>query len=97
LPEQYIRPNKWAPPLVTIHQHLVKDCKVCIAIAIIKDWQQQNHLIELNSNELLAQRLAYIYQNPVKFGFVDTPEAYLYSSARDYAGQKRLLPITLIE
>ena len=60
-------------------------------------WQQQNHPIELNSNELLNQRLNYLHQNPVKAGFVDTPEAYLYSSARDYAGQKGLLPIIQIE
>ena len=48
-------------------------------------WQQDNHPIELNSNELLDQKLEYIHLNPVAAGFVDQPEAWLYSSARDYA------------
>jgi hypothetical protein len=30
-------------------------------------------------------------------GFVDRPEAYIYSSARDYAGEKGLLDIQLIQ
>lgn len=60
-------------------------------------WQQNNHPIELNSNELLDQKLAYIHQNPVKAGIIDEPEAYLYSSARNYAGQSGLLAITLID
>ena len=60
-------------------------------------WQQNNHPIELNTNQLLEQKLAYIHQNPVKAGIVDEPEAYLYSSARNYAGQPGLLAVTLIE
>ena len=49
-------------------------------------WMQHNHPIELSSNNLLDERLNYIHMNPVAAGFVDQPEAWLYSSARDYAG-----------
>lgn len=49
-------------------------------------WQQHNHPIELSSNEMMDQRLEYIHLNPVAAGFVDVPEAWLYSSARDYGG-----------
>jgi len=49
-------------------------------------WQQHNHPIELNTNELIDQKLEYLHLNPVAAGFVDQPEAWLYSSARDYSG-----------
>jgi putative transposase len=49
-------------------------------------WQQHSHPLELNSNEMIDQKLEYIHLNPVAAGFVDIPEAWLYSSARDYAG-----------
>jgi putative transposase len=49
-------------------------------------WQQYSHPIELSSNRFLDQKLEYIHMNPVKAGFVDEPEAWVYSSARDYAG-----------
>jgi len=35
--------------------------------------------------------------NPVEAGFVDEPEHYLYSSARDYSGKKGLIDISFIE
>ena len=60
-------------------------------------WQQHNHPIELSTNEMMDQRLHYTHYNPVEAGIVDVPEAYLYSSARDYAGEPGLLKIRLIE
>jgi hypothetical protein len=39
------------------------------------------------------QKLEYIHQNPVKAGFVEKPEDYLYSSARNYYGIKGLIDI----
>ena len=56
-------------------------------------WQQHNHSIELNTNEMIDQRLDYIHNNPVEAGIVMSPEEYLYSSAVNYAG----LPEKLIE
>lgn len=60
-------------------------------------WQQHNHPIELNNKFLLEQKLQYVHNNPVEAGFVDVPENYLYSSARDYAGEKGLMDVILIE
>jgi len=60
-------------------------------------WQQSNHPIELPSNDLRQQRLAYLHPNPVAGGFVDTPEDFLYSSARNYAGRPGLLEVLLID
>jgi putative transposase len=60
-------------------------------------WQQDSHPIELHSNELRQQRLNYLHRNPVVAGFVDAPEDFLYSSARDYAGQPGMLNVLLIE
>ena len=55
-------------------------------------WQQdENHPIELWSNEVIDQKMDYIHYNPVIAGWVDEPEHYLYSSARDYAGGKGLI------
>ena len=49
-------------------------------------WQQYSHPIELYSDLKIDKTLEYIRLNPVAAGFVDTPEAWVYSSARDYSG-----------
>jgi putative transposase len=59
-------------------------------------WQQSNHPIELWDNYMMQQKLDYIHNNPVEAEFVYAPEAYVYSSACDYAGEKGLLDIKLI-
>jgi len=60
-------------------------------------WQQHNHPILLDSNKLIDQKLDYIHNNPVKAGFVNVPEHYVYSSAGDYSGSKGLIDIEIIE
>jgi hypothetical protein len=46
----------------------------------------------------MKQKLDYLHNNPVKAGFVNSPEEYKYSSAIDYIGGKGLLDdIELIE
>lgn len=61
-------------------------------------WQQDNHPIELSSNDMIDQKLEYIHNNPVKAGIVEKAEDYLYSSARDYyTVQKGLLDIEFLE
>ena len=61
-------------------------------------WQNQYHPIELNTNEMLDQKLDYIHDNPVVAGIVEKAEEYMYSSAKDYYGNgKGLLAIKLIE
>jgi REP element-mobilizing transposase RayT len=54
-------------------------------------WQHNNHPIEVYSPRVTFQKINYIHQNPVKAGFVENPEDYKYSSAKDYSGEKGLL------
>jgi len=56
-------------------------------------WEEGNHPQLIESEEMMRQKLDYIHQNPVKRGYVDLPEHWRYSSARDYAGQKGLIDI----
>jgi len=60
-------------------------------------WKQDYHPVELNTNELMDQRLDYVHDNPVKAGFVDDPCAWIYSSARNYSGMKGLIEVEFIE
>jgi putative transposase len=60
-------------------------------------WQQDNHTVELWDNYMMEQKLNYTHENPVTAGIVSKPEDYIYSSARDYAGEKGLLEIKFIQ
>lgn len=59
-------------------------------------WQQNNHPIELSSNFIAEQKLEYLHYNPVSAGYVESPEHWLYSSAKDYYGKKGLLDVEFI-
>jgi REP element-mobilizing transposase RayT len=63
----------------------------------IRVWQPDSYPIELWSNEVITQKLNYIHQNPVEEGLVFRAEDYVYSSAIDYAGEKGMLDIVVIE
>ncbi|MDO9254936.1 MAG: hypothetical protein Q7U54_05420 [Bacteroidales bacterium] len=54
-------------------------------------WRHDNKPIELWSNKVIAEKINYIHYNPVEEGLVFRPEDYVYSSARDYSGEKGLL------
>ncbi|MBR8538406.1 transposase [Carboxylicivirga sediminis] len=54
-------------------------------------WRSDNKPIELWSNKVIDQKLNYLHNNPVEEGLVFHPEDYVYSSARDYSGEKGLL------
>ena len=58
-------------------------------------WTHDNHPVELLSNKFIDQKIEYIHNNPVKAGIVDKAEDYVYSSARDYSGEKGLLDIII--
>ncbi|MEQ9425770.1 MAG: transposase [Cyclobacteriaceae bacterium] len=62
-------------------------------------WRQDNHPIELSTNEMLTSRLDYIHNNPVEAGLVLAPEEYLYSSAKNYSGleTEALVEVMFIE
>ncbi|WP_299755089.1 transposase [uncultured Pontibacter sp.] len=62
-----------------------------------KFWQPGYYPILLHDNQMMDQKLDYLHLNPVKAGFVEEPEHWYYSSARDYAGEKGKLDVVLIE
>lgn len=49
-----------------------------------KVWQTGSHPISIDSDDFLHQKLNYIHENPVRKGYVDRPEHWIYSSARNY-------------
>jgi len=56
-------------------------------------WTHDNHAVELYRPKMVASRMKYIHENPVRAGIVDQPEDYLYSSARNYAGMSGLIEV----
>ena len=62
----------------------------------IQLWTHENHAVELSSNDMIDSRLTYIHENPVRAGWVDKEEEYLYSSARNYCGLPALIEVDLI-
>ena len=54
-------------------------------------WRHDNKPIELWSNKVIFEKINYIHNNPVEEGLVYNPEDYVYSSARDYSGEKGIL------
>jgi len=61
-----------------------------------KFWQDGNDAKEIHSTSFLEQKLEYIHENPVKAEIVDYAHEYLYSSAKNYAGEPGLIDIVLI-
>ena len=57
-------------------------------------WQQHNQPIEITDQEMFDRILDYIHMNPVVSGFVDKPEDWKYSSARDFCGMKGLVSLS---
>ena len=57
-------------------------------------WEEGNHPQLVESEEVMQQKVNYIHQNPVKRGYVDLPEHWRYSSARNYAGVEGLIDVT---
>ncbi len=60
-----------------------------------KVWKDDNHAIDLSHIDLM-EKVNYIHNNPVPAGLVDFPEHYVYSSARDYIGEKGLVKVTVV-
>ena len=54
-------------------------------------WRHDNKPIEVYSNKVIFEKINYIHQNPVEEGLVYRAEEYVYSSAKDYAGEKGLI------
>jgi putative transposase len=65
-------------------------------IKYFKVWQDGNDAQEIHTTAFLDEKMNYIHHNPVKAELVANPEDYLYSSARDYSGEKGLVEIVLL-
>lgn len=65
--------------------------------SVYQFWKQDNHPIECVSSEILRQKMDYLHENPVRAGFVEKAEDWMYSSAGDYyANRKGLIELTFI-
>jgi REP element-mobilizing transposase RayT len=60
-------------------------------------WQEGSHPEMIAGTEMLAQKIDYIHFNPVKRRFVELPEHWLYSSARNFAGLSGFIDITSLD
>ncbi|MBS1258359.1 MAG: hypothetical protein MAG551_01417 [Candidatus Scalindua arabica] len=49
-----------------------------------KVWQSGSHPQLMDYDEKLFQKIEYTHNNPVRKGFVEAPEYWTYSSARNY-------------
>lgn len=56
-------------------------------------WQQHNKPIELATNEMIDRYMNYLHENPVKAGYVEHAEDYVYSSAPAIGGKPGLLEL----
>jgi putative transposase len=62
-------------------------------------WQTCNSPLHIDCTQprLLLDRIEQIHENPVRHGIVDLAENYLFSSARDYAGLKGPVQVSVIQ
>ncbi|ACL06782.1 conserved hypothetical protein [Desulfatibacillum aliphaticivorans] len=56
-------------------------------------WQEGVHPELIHTSDMMKEKVEYIHQNPVKRGYVDRPEHWRYSSARNYLGQEGLIDV----
>ena len=49
-----------------------------------KIWQSGSHPVLIETGEFFDQKLNYIHNNPVNKGYVENPEHWKFSSARNY-------------
>lgn len=57
-------------------------------------WQRDPAIEPVLSREAMLAALERLHRAPVQRGYVDDPALYRYSSARNYAGQPGLIPVT---
>jgi len=54
-------------------------------------WQEGFHPQRIQGEAMLTQKMRYIHENPVRRGYVDLPEHWRYSSARNYLGDTHVV------
>ena len=60
-------------------------------------WTHENHAIEVTTEDFFRQKLNYIHANPVRAGWVNREEDYLYSSASTLYGIRKDPPFPLYQ
>jgi REP element-mobilizing transposase RayT len=56
-------------------------------------WQEGCHAELILNDAMMREKLTYLHHNPVRRGYVDLPEQWRYSSARNYAGETGMIDI----
>ncbi len=56
-------------------------------------WQEGVHPEWIQNDTMMRQKIDFIHLNPVARGYVDKPEHWRYSSARNYLGQEGLIEV----
>jgi REP element-mobilizing transposase RayT len=56
-------------------------------------WQEGSHPKQIDSDEMMWQKIEYAHDNPVKRGYVRDPLHWRYSSAANYARQPGLIDV----
>ncbi|MDF2156670.1 transposase [Algoriphagus sp. CAU 1675] len=64
-------------------------CKLLSIEDRIWFWEEGYHGEEIYSVDFFDNKAEYIHQNPVKAGFVDKEEEYIWSSAGDFYGVRK--------
>ena len=59
-------------------------------------WQSDNHPEIVETEQKMSQVIRYIHMNPVRAGYVDYPEEYVYSSARNYLNKPGKLAVEVV-
>ena len=62
-------------------------------------WQNCSSPVRIDCRQprCLLDRIAHIHENPVRERIVDQPEAYIFSSARDYAGMRGMVNVRVVQ
>ena len=56
-------------------------------------WQEGSHPQQIQTDEMMWQKLEYMHTNPMERGYVDEAVHWRYSSARNYAGSPGLIDV----
>ena len=64
--------------------------------SVYQVWQEGYHPKQIATEKMLDQKNRYVHFNPVKRGYVDKPEHWRYSTARDYLGESGFIEIQSI-
>lgn len=90
-----------------IRQQLEKDCKsdtiICLRMnakgkrnQVFKLWMERFDDLVIENDKKLQIKIDYIHNNPVKAGFIDLPEQWEFSSARNYIlGNHSLISVSV--